>query len=294
MKLKYILLVLLVFVGFGSSTAWAQLSLILITETQKLYEFYDAQGRRYRPEHFELWNPIVAPGLEYTIPISGWAPRLEPSVAFGTLWAFWQIRVSQDHEWKGSDFSLVWVFFYGAFRTRYFDISAGYFMDTAPQPDVSRGEVPLTNLSDEVYWAVYGKWPLQVGKGLLTLRAGLDYVISLKHLEGNQEVDPFDERVPFVGASYRFSVGEHGAIEVGLMIKRPTYGPTRVDGDEVAPAGHQWTLFPTITISYKKFSLALWGGGYISEYFSHGFTLSGKNAFAARRFNPSVVFIYTI
>lgn len=278
----------------GGPVAHAQLSLTLIVETQKLTEFYDAQGRRSRPDHYELWNPIIAPGAEYTIPITDWLPRLEPSVAFGTLWAFWKLRVSQGDEVFDSDFQLVWYLFYGALRTRYVDVYAGYFMDTAPQPDVSRGEIPLTNLSDEFYWAVYGKWPVQLPKGVLTLRAGIDYVISLKHQEGAYEVDPFDERVPFIGVSYRFSVGKQGAIELGAVLKRPTYNPTRVNGVEVAPAGYQWTLFPTLVISYKNFSLTWWGIGYISEYFSHGFTLAGRNAFAARRFNPSFVFTYTL
>lgn len=282
--------------GFGliASEARAQLSLSLIVETQKLTEFYDDQGRRYRPDAFELWNPIIAPGAEYNIPLSGWLPRLEPSVAFGTLWAFWKIRVSQGDEWLDSDFRLVWALVYGAFRTRYVDVYAGYFMDTAPRPDVARGEVALTNLSDEFYWAVYGKFPVQLPRGVLTLRAGLDYVISRTHREGTREVDPFDERVPWVGAAYRLPVGEHGAVELGVTFKRPTYGPTKVDGVETAPAGHQWTLFPTLVVSYKNFSLTWWGVGYISEYFSHGFTLSGKNAFAARRLNPSFVFTYTL
>ncbi|GBC85789.1 hypothetical protein HRbin11_02242 [bacterium HR11] len=280
--------------GLSPVRAWAQLSLTLIVETQKLDEVYDAQGRRSRPDGFELWNPIVAPGAEYSIPISGWMPRLEPSVAFGTLWAFWKVRVSQGDEWLDSDFRLVWVLYYGAFRSRYVDVYAGYFMDTAPRPDVSRGEVPLTNLSDEFYWAVYGKLPLQLPKGTLTLRAGIDYVMSRKHREGSREVDPFDERIPWGGVAYRLPVGEHGAIELGLALKRPTYGPTKVNGVETTPAGHQWTLFPTLVISYKNFSLTWWGAGYISEYFTHGFTLSGKNSFAARRLNPSFVFTYTL
>jgi hypothetical protein len=274
------------------SAARAQLTLTLIVETQKLDELYDSQGRRYRPDSFELWNPIIAPGAEYSIPIFGWMPQLEPSVAFGTLWAFWQIRVSQGDEWRDSGFRLVWALFYGALRTRYVDVYAGYFMDTAPRP--TGEEVPATNLSDEFYGAVYGKLPIQLQKGTLTLRAGVDLVWARPHREGAQEIDPFDERIPWAGVSYRFSLGEHGAVELGLAVKRPTYTATRVDGVEAAPAGHQWTLFPTLTLSYKNFSLTWWGAGYISEYFTHGFTLSGKNAFAARRFNPSFVFTYTL
>ncbi len=263
-----------------SRSALAQWTVLVAASTVTFDEVYDSEGNKVKPggdETFKVEVPYWFVLAQYTHPIKGIAEDLNPSFTVGAITLFGQVKVTTQGQTLTSGLVPFWFWTYGTIGTKYLTLSGAYLVDLAPRP-TEPGKISATNQSDEIRLTATARYPLSLPKGTLTLYGGIDYFMTLVHQEGPDEVDPGDLTIPAFGVSLSYPLGEKTNLSLDLSIRRRGFGPLKINGIERPnTAGHQWTLFPTITVAYERFFVTWVLVGLQDEYLPYGFTLSGKN-----------------
>ncbi|MCS7312198.1 MAG: hypothetical protein NZ742_04705 [Acidobacteria bacterium] len=270
-----------VFLTGTAASSQAQWTVLVAGSTVTINELYDADGTRYRPDPtFKIEVPYWFVLAQYTTPVKGVADELSPAFTVGALTLFGNVKVTSEGTTVSSGLVPFWFWTYGTLSTKYFDLTGAYVFDISPRP-VEPDRISATNQSDEIILNGTVKYPLSLPKGSLTVYGGVYYIMTLVHQDGEFEVDPGDLTVPTVGVTYSYPIGEKTNLTFDLQVRRRGFGPVKLNGREVPDTdGHQWTLFPSVTLSYGKFFLTWVLVGLQDEWYPHGFTLSGKNGVA--------------